>query len=92
MKALKHLNKYLIRYKWLLVLGTLFVIISNVFQIVPAQLVRYSIDLVIENLSLHQSLNGLDVQEKVFSVFAYGVLVFAALILIMALLILSMRR
>jgi ATP-binding cassette, subfamily B, multidrug efflux pump len=86
MKELKYLNKYLVKYKWHLILGTLFVIISNVFQILPAQLVRHSIDLVIENLTLHNSLNALKVQNDFFSVFAYGILVYAALILLMALL------
>ncbi len=86
MKALAHLNKYLLRYKWLLILGTIFVIISNIFQILPAQLVRYSIDLVVENLSLYQSLNGLAVQNNYFSVFAFGILIYAAMILAMALL------
>ena len=46
MKELSHLNKYLLRYKWHLFWGLVFVIISNVFQIVPAQMVRRSIDLV----------------------------------------------
>lgn len=86
MKELSHLNKYLVRYKWYLILGTVFVIISNIFQIVPAQLVRHAIDLVVDNLALHQSLSGLKIQESFFSVFAFGILVYAALILIMALL------
>gem|GEM_PF-5634642 len=34
MKELKYLNKYLLKYKWHMLLGLLFVIVSNVFQIV----------------------------------------------------------
>jgi ATP-binding cassette, subfamily B, multidrug efflux pump len=86
MKELRYLNKYLIKYKWYLILGTIFIIISNVFQIVPAQLVRLCIDLVVENLSIHQLLNGLDSKEKFFSVFAFSIFMYAALILVMALL------
>lgn len=86
MKELKYLNKYLLKYKWHLLLGTLFVIISNIFQIIPAQLVRQSIDLVVDNLSVHQSLGSLDAQDSFFSVFAYGILIYAGLILLMALL------
>jgi ATP-binding cassette subfamily B multidrug efflux pump len=86
MKELRYLNKYLLKYKWHLILGTLFVIISNVFQIVPAQLVRHSIDLVVENLSVYRLLSGLAVQNNFFSVFAFGILIYAALILLMALL------
>jgi ATP-binding cassette subfamily B multidrug efflux pump len=86
MKELRYLNKYLLKYKWHLILGTIFVVISNVFQIIPAQLVRYSIDLVVENLSVHQLLSGLKTQSDFFDVFAFGILIYAALILIMALL------
>lgn len=86
MNALRYLNKYLIKYKWLLILGTIFVIISNIFKIVPAQLVRHSIDLVIDNIKVHQSLDGLNVQNSFFKVFAFGILIYSGLILLMALL------
>ncbi|HOX81452.1 MAG TPA: ABC transporter ATP-binding protein [Chryseolinea sp.] len=86
MKELKYLNKYLLKYKWHLILGTLFVIISNFFQIVPAQLVRHSIDLVIDNIRIYQSFSGTNLQEDFFKVFAYGILIYAGLILLMALL------
>src|SRR5438105_2927780 len=86
MKELRYLNKYLIKYKWHLVFGTLFVIISNIFQIVPAQLVRHSLDLVIENITIHQSFAGLDLQNDFLSVFSFGIFMYAGLILLMALL------
>lgn len=86
MRELKYLNKYLFKYKWHLILGTIFVIISNIFQIIPAQLVRDSIDLVIDNIRLYQSLEGSSIQQNFFKVFAYGILIYAGLILLMALL------
>lgn len=86
MKELKYLNKYLLKYKWHLILGTLFVIISNFFQIIPAQLVRHSIDLVVDNIRVYQSFSGTNLQDNFFSVFAYGILIYAGLILLMALL------
>jgi ATP-binding cassette, subfamily B, multidrug efflux pump len=84
MKELRYLNKYLLKYKWHLILGTIFVIISNIFQIVPAQLVRIAIDFVADNMSLYQTLTGIDVQKNFFQVFAFGILINAALILLMA--------
>ncbi len=84
MKELQYLNKYLYKYKWHLVLGTLFVIISNIFQIVPAQLVRHAIDLVADNILVYQSLNGTPPQKSFFKVFAFGILIYAGLILVMA--------
>lgn len=61
-------------------------VISNIFQIVPAQLVRRSIDLVTDNISLYRSFSGTTQQEKYFSVFTQGILLYAVLILVMALL------
>ncbi len=86
MKELRYLNKYLLKYKWHLIFGTLFVIISNAFQIIPAQLVRHSIDLVVDDIHVYHAFNNLDLQQNFFHVFAFGILVYAGLILVMALL------
>lgn len=86
MKELRYLNKYLIKYKWHLIWGLLFVIISNIFQILPAQLVRHSIDLVVDNIRLYRSFDGSAAQQEFFDVFTRGILFYVVLILIMALL------
>ncbi|MDV3308107.1 MAG: ABC transporter ATP-binding protein/permease [Cyclobacteriaceae bacterium] len=86
MKALRYLNKYLVKYKWHLILGTIFTIISNIFQVIPGPLVRHSIDLVVDNINLHRSFASMDLQEKFFGAFAFSILVYAGLILLMALL------
>lgn len=86
MKELSRLNKYLLRYKWHLFWGLVFVIISNIFQIVPAQMVRRSIDLVMDNINFYRSFGETEAQERFFEVFAQGILMYAVLILIMALL------
>lgn len=86
MKELRYLNKYLLKYKWHIIWGTVFVIISNIFQILPAQMVRHAIDLVIDNIRVYKSFDQLIIQQNFFEVFAYGILVYALLILVMALL------
>src|SRR6185369_15186012 len=86
MKELSHLNKYLLKYKWHLLWGLVFVLISNLFQIVPGQMVRYSIDLVTENIHVYRALGETSAQAKFFDVFAYDILIIAMLILLMALL------
>ncbi|MEP2670932.1 MAG: ABC transporter ATP-binding protein [Cyclobacteriaceae bacterium] len=86
MKELRYLNKYLIKYKWHIIWGGVFVIISNIFQILPAQMVRHAIDLVIDNIRVYEAFDQLSVQNDFFEVFAFGILVYAALILLMALL------
>lgn len=85
MKELKYLNKYLIKYKYHLLLGTLFIIISNFFQIIPATLVRKALDLVMENISIYWSFQELTIQKDFYSVFATSVLIYALIILLMAL-------
>jgi ATP-binding cassette subfamily B protein len=86
MTELRYLNKYLVKYKWHLIFGTVFVIISNAFQILPGPLVRHSIDLIVDNIQVYDALGNLDLQQNFFQVFAFGILVYAALILLMALL------
>ncbi|MCU0356253.1 MAG: ABC transporter ATP-binding protein/permease [Cyclobacteriaceae bacterium] len=86
MKELSYLNKYLYKYKKLILLGTLFVVISNAFQIFPAPLVRYAIDLVVDNIKVYRALDGFSLQQDYFQIFAFGILVYSILILLMALL------
>ncbi|KAA3647409.1 MAG: ABC transporter ATP-binding protein [Bacteroidetes bacterium] len=49
MKSLKYLNKYLWKYKFRLILGTIFVVVSNVFGIYPAQIIREAFDAVAQS-------------------------------------------
>ncbi len=86
MKDLSYLNKYLWKYKNLFLLGILFLIISNVFQIIPAQLVRRSLDLVIENISLYKVFQGVSIQSNYYTIFTGIILFYSVFILLMALL------
>lgn len=86
MKELWYLNRYLLKYKKHLLWGLVFVIISNAFQIIPAQLVRHAIDLVTNNISLYQTFKGTASEQPFFGQFAKGILFFTALIIAMALL------
>ena len=86
MGALSYLNKYFLKYKWRLVLGVIFVTISNVFAIVPPQLIRHALDMVTENIDTYRLFEGFAVQEEFYSVLAFNILVFGALVLLMALL------
>lgn len=86
MKELAYLNKYLIKYKRYLLLGILFITISNIFQILPAVLVRMSLDLVKENLSVFGAFSELKVQEIFESITNRNILLFAGLIISFAIL------
>lgn len=86
MKELKHLNKYLFKYKYHLILGILFTIITNIFQIIPARMVRHSLDLIINNIGLYRSYQGLIIQDSYYSIFVKYVLFYGVIILLLALL------
>ena len=59
MKNLFHLNKYLFKYKILLIIGAIFILISNVFALYPAEFVRKSFDKIESILSNHQIENSI---------------------------------
>ncbi|MBC7922119.1 MAG: ABC transporter ATP-binding protein [Ferruginibacter sp.] len=86
MKALRYLNKYLLKYKYYLIFGILFTVISNLFGIIPAQMVRYAFDLVKETIDLYFLYHRFDTQTQFYGVFASSILLYGLLILVMALL------
>lgn len=86
MKELAYLNKYFYKYKWSLIPGVVFVIISNYFGILPAQVIREAFDLVKENINLYRLYEGFDRQDLVYQVFGSSLLFFGAVVLILALL------
>ncbi len=86
MKELSYLNKYLLKYKSYLIWGIVFVIITNVCQIIPAMLVRYALDLVIENLSIFKSFEGLDLQQLYLADINSSIVFYGVLILVIAIL------
>jgi|TARA_B110000261_G_scaffold82366_1_gene94688 ATP-binding cassette subfamily B multidrug efflux pump len=83
---LAYLNKYLFKYKYHLILGTLFIIIANYFSIMPAVLVRYSFDLLKGNYELFKLFDGFDLQTDAYALFAKSIWILGILILISALL------
>lgn len=86
MKPLWRLNKFLLKYKGYLLLGILFTIISNIFVIIPAQLVRIAIDYVVESFGYYQVFSEGDLSVEARSAFLKFIFIFGFLILVMALL------
>ncbi|MFB9861894.1 ABC transporter ATP-binding protein [Rufibacter immobilis] len=86
MKSLKYLNKYLLKYKFRFFWGIVFVIVSNIFAIIPAQVVRHAFDLVREGITMYQLHDGFAQQENVYASFARSTLFYGAVIVLMALL------
>lgn len=86
MKELSHLNKYLVKYKKLLILGIIFLAISNYFAVWPARVVRYALDYVTESFGLYRSFEGSSLSDILFDEFQIGILIIGALMILMALL------
>jgi ATP-binding cassette subfamily B multidrug efflux pump len=84
-KDLKYLNKFFWRYKWRLLLGILFVSVSNYFNVLQPKMIREALDLVVENISLYRLLDGFEAQQALFSTLATTLLYFGLLVLLLAL-------
>ncbi|GJM29204.1 MAG: ABC transporter [Cyclobacteriaceae bacterium] len=86
MKELRYLDKYLLKYKYHLILGTIFIIITNVVAIIPAQVVRHAINLVKENIDLYSLFSGSELQDNLYEIFGQSILLAGLLIVAMAVL------
>lgn len=58
MNSLKTINAYLIKYKWRLLLGALFVILSTTFSIYQGVVVRDATNEIVDLISSHKPIDG----------------------------------
>jgi ATP-binding cassette subfamily B protein len=85
MKELAYLNKFFLKYKWQLLPGVIFVIVSNFFAVLPAQIIRIAFDLVNDNITVYRLFNGFDRQSVILEIFGSSLLFFGALVITIAL-------
>jgi ATP-binding cassette subfamily B protein len=86
MKDLAYLNKFFYKYRWRLIPGILFVIISNIFGVLPAQVIRVAFDLVTDNINTYNLFSGFNRQYLIYQIFGASLLLFGVLVLVLALL------
>jgi ATP-binding cassette subfamily B protein len=86
MKYLFTLNRFFLKYKWRLSLGILFVAVSNLFSVLSPQVIRYSFDLVKENIGYYQLFSGFALQQSFYNVFSSVLFFFGVTVLLLALL------
>ena len=86
MKDLGYLNKYLLKYKFHLIFGALFIIIANFFAIVPAVIVRYAFDILQRSYGIFSSFEGFELQSDTIGIIGTSIIILATLILVSALL------
>lgn len=81
MKELFTLNKYFAKHKWLLLIGSFFVVISVIFRVFPAVFIRDSFDAVAEVITQHQQNSNLDLSALTARLVKYGLYIIAATLL-----------
>lgn len=86
MKELAYLNKYFYKYKFYLFWGIVFTLISNLFGIVPAQVVRHALEMVKTNIDLYFLFENSSLQVSSYKIITFSIAVFGVLILAMAIL------
>jgi ATP-binding cassette subfamily B protein len=84
MKELFSLNKYLYKYRYRMLLGVVFITLSNWFGVFPAQVIRLAFDLVKEQISLYNYLHHFDRQALFYQGFISVVLLFGFIVFIVA--------
>jgi len=83
MKHLRFLNKYFYKYKWWIIPGVFFVIISNIFGVIPAQVIGHAFNLITENIQIYGLFSGFDRQQIIYDIFSYSLFYFGALVLLL---------
>ncbi|MGO1595347.1 MAG: ABC transporter ATP-binding protein [Sphingobacterium sp.] len=86
MKDLAYLNKFFYKYRWRMIPGVIFVVISNFFGILPAQVIREAFDLVKDNIDLYRLYDGFERQDIIYQLFSKSLLFFGLIVLALALL------
>ncbi len=86
MRELAHLNKYFLKYKWRFLLGIIFVAVSNYFRVLQPQVIRYALDLVVDNITLYDLFNNFDLQTKLYDNLGKTLLFFGGLAILFAIL------
>ncbi len=104
-KHLKALNKYFVKYKWRVVFGIIFIVISNLMAVIPAQVVGYVLDFVKNNVNrataervipeqnwfLHWTFDWIN-NDTLIHIVAYGGAVLLALALLKGFFMFLMRE
>jgi ATP-binding cassette subfamily B multidrug efflux pump len=84
--VLRHLNKYLAQYKYLLILGTIFTIVANILTIIPARLIKHAFELVQDSITDYQLWAGTSLQATTYDKLTRDLLIYSGLMLLAAVL------
>jgi len=86
MKSLRSVNQYFLTYKWRLLFGIVFIVLSNYFGVLAPGVIREAIDTIILEAKHSNWFNGTSSKEAFTSEFYRHVLMFTGLAVLFALL------
>jgi ATP-binding cassette subfamily B protein len=81
---LKSLNKYLLKYKWRLFAGIVFIILSNWFNLYPAKIFRNAIDVVTDTLRVYPLFEDSSLQQHYYEQLVSGFVLFGVALIAFA--------
>ena len=81
LKQLAVLNKFFIKYKWLLLLGIVFVSLSNYFRVLMPRTIRVALDYVFISIKEYKLISDSVLQESVLGAVGRNLLLFGLLVL-----------
>ncbi len=81
---MQYLNSYFVKYKWHLLLGIVFVALSNYFRVLQPQAIRQALDLVYENVRSYRLYDGFEAQQALLSSIGSSLLSFGLLVMLLA--------
>lgn len=84
MRSLLHLNKYFFKYKWRLILGLIFITASNLFAILPAQIIRVAFNMVADTVTRLRILEGFELKNHYLEFMTAAILAFGVIVFVMA--------
>jgi ATP-binding cassette, subfamily B, multidrug efflux pump len=83
MKSLFAVNKYLVKYKHLLILGMIFVVSSNIFALILPQFIRIGIEQVVIYLPFAYAFEGLSIRPG-FNQMVVALVIFFSIVIILS--------
>jgi len=86
MKELKVLSKYIVKYKYHLLLGVVFVFLSNYFRILQPQVIREALDFVVKEVKIFNAASEGAAKETILKDISHSILMFGLKVLGLALL------
>lgn len=86
MQELKYLNQFFWKYRWRLLFGILFITLSNGFRVLEPVVVREALDMLVEQVSIYQTMEGFALRATFFKTLNKSLLFFGVIVLLLALL------